>query len=110
MVLNRISPSDNGDSLIDIVGKIRQLLKLSAIASDEFEIKLRLASFDKESAYANEKFGLDVTIVYLVNNSFPRLTRQSVPQGIVAVNYEVRGQALESHKISWEELSGALNG
>lgn len=110
VVLNRISPSDNGDSLIDIVGKLRQLLKLRAIASDEFEIKLRLASFDKESAYANEKFGLDVAIVYLVNDSFPRLIRQSVPQGIVAANYEVRGQALESHKISWEDLFGALNG
>lgn len=110
VVLNRISPSDNGDSLIDIVEKLRKLLKLSAIASDEFEIKLRLASFDKESTYANEKFGLDIAIVYFVNDSFPRLTRQGVDPGIIAANYEIRGQALENHKASWEELFGALNG
>ena len=109
VILNRISPSNRGQSLIDVIEELKNLLKLNLSAYAEFERKLELASFDQSSAYASEKFGLDDAIVYLVNDSFPRLTHQNVPQGITAANYEISGSVLESYMISWKELFEVIN-
>lgn len=109
VVLNRISPAENGHSLNEVVRRLSTLLSQSRFALSEFERKLELASFDHNSAYSKEKFGLDQAIIYLVNESFPRLTPQNVPQGIFAVCYEIRGIALESHMSSWDELLGTIN-
>jgi hypothetical protein len=110
VVLNRISPAENSShSLNEVVSRLSDLLSQSRYALSEFERKLELASFDNNSGYSKEKFGLDQTIIYLVNESFPRLTPQNVPQGIFTVCYEIRGIALESHTSSWEELLGTIN-
>jgi len=109
VVLNRISPAENGYSLNEVVSRLSALVSHNRYALSEFERKLELASFDHNSGYSKEKFGLDQTIIYLVNESFPRLTPQNVPQGIFAVCYEIRGVALESHMSSWDELLGTIN-
>lgn len=109
VVLNRISPAENGHSLNEVISRLAALLSQSRLALSEFERKLELAFFDHNSGYAKEKFGLDQTTIYLVNESFPRLTPKNVPQGIFAVCYEIRGIALESHMASWEQLLGAIN-
>jgi len=109
VVLNRISPAENGHSLIEAVNKVITLLGHNRLAVSEFERKLELASFDHNSIFAKEKFGLDQTVIYLVNESFPRLTPQNVPQGIFSVCYEIRGIDLENHMTSWDELLGGIN-
>lgn len=109
VVLNRISPAENGHSLNEAVSRLSALLSQSRYALSEFERKLELASFDYDSEYSKEKFGLDQTIIYLVNESFPRLMPQNVPQGIFAVCYEIHGIALESHMSLWDELLGTIN-
>lgn len=109
VVLNRISPAENGYSLNEVVSRLSALLSQNRYVLSEFERKLELASYDHNSGYSKEKFGLDQTIIYLVNESFPRLTPQNVPQGIFAVCYEIRGIALENHVSSWDELLSTIN-
>jgi hypothetical protein len=109
IVLNRISPSENGYSLNNLVEKLKGILGNNRFALLEFDRKLELASFDCNNIYSKEKFGLDQTFIYFVNDSFPKLTPQNVPQGIFSINYEIRGIAIESHISSWNELLGTIN-
>lgn len=109
VVLNRISPAENGRSLNQIVRRLEERLRPNNAAHSEFERKLELASFDQESTYANDRFGLDEAFVYIVNETFPRLTHHNVPQGISAASYEIKGTALEGHRASWEEMFGVIN-
>lgn len=109
VVLNRISPAEYGQSLCEIVRRLEERLRSNNAAHSEFERKLELASFDQESIYANDRFGLDEAFVYVVNETFPRLTHHNVPQGISAASYEIEGTALEGHRASWEEMFGVIN-
>jgi hypothetical protein len=109
VVLNRISPSQNGRSLNEIVMRLHEHLQPYNSALSEFERKLELALFDSEAGYANDRYGLDESFVYIVNETFPRLTMNNVPTGISAASYEINGAAVDGHKVSWENLYGAIN-
>jgi len=109
IALNRISPSDAGDSLVDLVARIFQLLESNRLASLEFERKLMLAEFDAELEVCRELFNLDEQLIYGVGENFPRLTLATVPIGIKAAQYEISGAAIIDYQINWETLLGKLN-
>jgi hypothetical protein len=109
IVLNRISPSQHGCSLNEIVIRLHEHLQPYNSAHSEFERKLELALFDSEADYANNSYGLDESFVYIVNKTFPRLTMNNVPKGITAVNYVINGASIDGHKVSWRDLFGAIN-
>jgi hypothetical protein len=109
VVLNRISPSENGDSVKNLAEKILSLLSTNRLAQLEFERKLLLADFDPLSERCNELFGLDERFVYEVRDDFPRLIPSNVHPGIKTANYEVSGEAIGKYQISWSQLEIALN-
>jgi hypothetical protein len=109
IALNRISPSDAGDSLVDLVARIFKLLESNRLASLEFERKLMLAEFDAELEVCKELFNLDEQLIYEVSENFPRLTLATVPIGIKAAQYEISGAAIIGYQINWDTLLGKLN-
>jgi hypothetical protein len=104
VVLNRISPSDAGTSVVSLIEKIRGHLTFARLAQSEFERKVMLAEFDSDNKYCSEKFGLDERLVYDINDSFPRLIPSNVPFGIKSAEYEITGTSITGFQIAWEQL------
>jgi Putative PD-(D/E)XK family member, (DUF4420) len=104
VILNRISPSDKGASLADLIASITQRLIPSRSAQSEFELKIELAGYDSDLEVCKEQFALDERINFTVSDDFPRLTPGNVPQGIKSVEYEISGAAITQFQITWDEL------
>jgi hypothetical protein len=104
IILNRISPSDKGSSIGDLIQAIQQRLIKSRIAQSDFELKIELAGFNPELKASKELFSLDERLVFAVGENFPRLTPSHVPFGIKSVEYEISGAAINEFQITWNEL------
>jgi hypothetical protein len=109
VALNRISPSDSGLSLADMVQRLSHLLQRENLALSEFERKMELSGYMPDFAVSKEKFGLDEQILYTVSDDFPRLIPGNVPLGIKAVQYEISGPVLSHFRIEWKDLMESLN-
>ncbi len=104
VVLNRISPSEKGSSLVDLIKIIDQRLVANRMAQSEFERKIELAEYDPNLEASKELFALDERINFLVRTDFPRLTPGNVPHGIKSAEYEISGVSIAQFQISWNEL------
>jgi hypothetical protein len=104
VVLNRISPSDKGYSLVVLIQRLDEILAASSTIQSEFERKIELAGFDPKVDSCREPFDLDERFVYLVDNDFPRLTPSNVPVGISGADYEIAGASIARFQISWDQL------
>lgn len=104
VILNRISPSDKGASLADLIASITQRLLPSRSALSEFELKIELAGYDPDLEACKELFALDERINFTVSENFPRLTPGNIPPGIKSAEYEISGAAIAQFQISWDEL------
>jgi hypothetical protein len=109
VILNRISPSDQGLSLASLILRIQQRLASNRSAISEFERKIELAAFDSDLEVCKEIFELDECILYSVEDNFPKLTLGNVPQGIKRAEYEISGSAISNFQISWNELMENLS-
>ena len=104
VILNRISPSDKGTSVVDLIKIISRRLLTSRSAQSEFERKIELAGYDPDLQACKEVFALDERITYTVSENFPRLIPGKVPSGIKSVEYEIAGVAIAQFQITWSEL------
>jgi len=104
VILNRISPSDNGASLADLIETISQRLLASRSAQSEFELKIELAGYNPDLQACHELFALDERISFTVGENFPRLIPGNVPSGIKSAEYEIAGAAIAQFQITWSEL------
>jgi hypothetical protein len=104
VILNRISPSDKGASLADLIEKISQRLLTSRGAQSEFELKIELSGYDADLEACKELFALDERINFTVSENFPRLIPGNVPLGIRSAEYEIAGAVIAKFQITWNEL------
>lgn len=104
VILNRISPSDNGASLTDLIEIISQRLLSNRNAQSEFELKIELTGYDSDLQACKELFALDERISFTVSENFPRLIPSNVPSGIKSAEYEIAGAAIVQFQITWSEL------
>jgi hypothetical protein len=104
VILNRISPSEKGASLADLVYTISEHLLKGRRAQSEFELKVELAGYDPSLETCNEMFALDERINYSVDNDFPRLIPGNVPPGIKSAEYEIAGSAIVQFQTSWDAI------
>lgn len=104
IILNRISPSDKGVSLADLIETILQRLHASRSAQSEFELKIELASYDPNLESCKELFALDERLNFTVRENFPRLIPGNIPTGIKSAEYEISGAAITQFQITWNEL------
>ena len=81
---------ESGLNLLDRVAWIQSLLDQDSEALTVFGTRLLHAGyFPSMSAHYNRRFLHDRTRIFLVNNSFPRLTHANVPHEISKVRYEI---------------------
>lgn len=105
IILNRISPSDKGASLADLITSISQRLLASRSAKSEFELKIELAGYNPNCLEScKELFALDERLIFTVSENFPRLIPGNVPSGIKSADYEIAGAAITQFQITWNEL------
>jgi hypothetical protein len=109
VILNRISPSDRGTAIADLIRIISARLVSSRISQSEFELKIELSGYDPDQEACKELFALDERINYTVSDDFPRLTPANVPTGIKSAEYEISGAAITRFQITWNDLLESLS-
>ena len=110
VILIRMTPSEQGRSLVDLVQDIQTLLSATPLAALEFERKLALSGMTADAGFSREPYSEDQRLVYGVTQAFPRLVPGNVPAGVTAVQYEISGPALDSCHATWADITEAIHG
>lgn len=88
--IDKVAPEKTGSfSLNDLVRRISAMLVDDAEASDLFRSKLSAYGYIDVQEYSKQKYYCSGTQRYLVNESFPKLTKTKVPAQISALRYEL---------------------
>lgn len=103
---------DHGDqTLPNLVKNIRQ--RLSPFPADrlEFEEKLLASGYrDKdESHYAQQSFQVRKVRAFCVDEKFPKLTHDSIPEGIVEANYQINLGKVALQSLTFDDLMLAVS-
>ena len=109
VMLNRISPSESGLSLVELIEKTENMLQFFTSALSEFERKLTLSGFNPQAENCAERFGLDDLLIYSIKEGFPKLVPGNVPQGIKSAEYEISGVAIAQYLVTWVQLLEGIN-
>lgn len=97
--LEKMSNSANGISLNSIVLEIRDILKESLYDLDIFLGKLEDYGYSYNEEYDKYVYVLKETNYYLVNESFPKIRKSDLMEGIINASYEISLPCIESFKI-----------
>lgn len=92
LVVLPIRVSDHsGQTLSEIVGTVRELLREWPLSLDDFESLLLDAGYHDKHAgmYTGERFEILDRRYYSVETEFPRIVAEAVPKGIVHVRYDI---------------------
>ena len=93
LVINRIDKvafeKEGAYSLNDVVNRICNLLVDDAVAIDLFRTKLAQYGYMDLHEYSEQKYLCFETQHYIVNESFPKLTKKTVPIQISSLKYEL---------------------
>ena len=93
LVIQRIEKTSperaNAFSLNDVVYRIFDLLTSESEALDLFRAKLTAYGYIDLQEYAEQKYIHNETVLYRVDNLFPRLTAKNVPTQITTAHYEL---------------------
>lgn len=104
IVLNRVSPADDGYSILDLVKITQNLIRESKEATLDFKRKIILAGYDDTDDQCKAKYALNEMLIYKVNDTFPRLIPRNVPVGITSAQYAILCSAITSFEIKWSAL------
>lgn len=103
LVVQRIEKASperaNSFSLNDVVYRIFALLAGELDALDLFRAKLSAYGYIDLQEYAEQKYIHSETVLYSVDNLFPRLTVKNVPTQVIAAHYEINLPSL----IGWRK-------
>lgn len=96
MRIDKVSPSKpNAISLNDIVNRIRKKLSINSEATEVFQQKLISYGYIELQEYSETKYLFSKNQRYVVNESFPRLIKENVPNEIVSSSYELNLPSLD---------------
>jgi hypothetical protein len=110
IALNRISPSQSGSSLRELIATCHAHLSTKMSACSEFDRKIELSGYVEDSQISNEKFELDERTLFRAHKGFPRLTSNNVDVGITAAAYTIAGARLDDFCAPWDTLIEAIHG
>ncbi len=86
----RFALSDNGDTLPNLIVKLRSKFSEDALATIDFENRLIAAGYiQAHDSYYRRKFLLSEEHYLFVDNNFPRLTIGNVNAGVIAARYDI---------------------
>lgn len=97
-ILEKMSPKYKGIKLNSIVNEIFLMIKDSFI-SEMFSEKLFEYGYFKDEYYDQLVYKLNKNYVFLVNEKFPKLTRDSIVKNITKVSYEISLNSILEYKI-----------
>ena len=109
VVLLKLTPSEFGRALVDVVDDVRALLENAPLAAIEFDRKVALLGMSVDSEFSRETYSEDQRVVFRVGPEFPRLVPSNVAAGVTAAQYEVAGPVLDAFRTTWDELAEALH-
>ena len=103
---------DHGDqTLPHLIENIRQ--RLSSFPADklEFEEKLLASGYrDKdESHYAQQSFQVRKVRAFRIDENFPKLTHDSIPEGIVEATYQINLGTVALQALTFDDLMLAVS-
>ena len=96
--VEKMAPGFNGVNLNSLAESIITLFT-SLQDKDDFISKLNKAGYFSNSDYDEYVYDIKSLTEYNVNNSFPRLRKDSIPVAVSSASYELILSELESHKI-----------
>ena len=92
-----VAPSKaNAISLNDLVSRIRAKLSSDLEAKEIFQQKLASYGYIDLQEYSQTKYYFSKMHRYIVNESFPRLTKKNVPNEITSSHYELNLPSLDN--------------
>ncbi|CCG97159.1 hypothetical protein MARHY3705 [Marinobacter nauticus ATCC 49840] len=103
---------DHGDqTLPHLVKEIRQRLSSFPAYRLEFEEKLLESGYrDKdESNYAQQSFQVRKVRAFSVDENFPKLTHDSIPEGIVEATYQINLGTVALQALTFDDLMRAVS-
>lgn len=103
---------DHGEqTLPHLIKSIRQRLSLFPADRLEFEEKLLASGYrDKdETHYSQQSFQVRKVRAFLIDEKFPKLTHDSIPEGIVEATYQVNLGTVAQQAISFDDLMLAVS-
>lgn len=109
LVAVRLSPAESGRSLAQVCGTVREMLADLPVALHAFERTITFSCMDPDAAVSRQPWVVDERLTYAVNDAFPRLTPAKVDPGVLAVQYEVGGPAVDRCQVEWSDLLEAIN-
>jgi len=96
-------------SLNSLVSGIEVALT-KADAIEEFQRKLAAAGYVPSVDYDEPRFIQGETRTYLVEDTFPKLVRSKLPQGIARVTYDLNLESIQPYQCARETIFGGTNG
>lgn len=100
---------ENGFSLNSIVDTIREKISKNSATLKYFNEKLESADyFNEDRENYNSQYGLKSRNLYKVNDSFPKLTTNSLPQGLYNTSYYIENSAIEDYKDDYNSIVNKL--
>lgn len=97
-LLSKLENTERGESLNTIVSRILSMLTIRA-NRELFELKLHSASYIDIPEFDMPRFQVNDCLSYRISESFPRITRQSLPEGIEAVSYDLVLTSIENYRV-----------
>lgn len=96
MRIDKTAPEKNGAiSLNDVVRQICDQLSGESDALDIFRSKLAVYGYIDLQAYSEQKYFYSGTQCYSVNETFPRMSKKTVPSQIVSLHYDLSLPSLQ---------------
>lgn len=96
---------ENGISLNSVVDSIREKISNNSATLKYFNEKLESAEyFDEDRENYDSQYGVKSRSLYEVNDSFPKLTTDSLPQGVYNTSYYIENSAIEEHRVDYETI------
>ncbi|WP_417784700.1 PD-(D/E)XK motif protein [Tenacibaculum sp.] len=100
---------ENGISLNSIVDIIREKISNNTATLKFFNEKLESANYyDEDRDNYNSQYAVKSRFLYVVNDSFPKLTKDNLPQGVYNTSYYIENSAIEDFKVDCDVIINEL--
>lgn len=110
LVHQRLAPKSEGMTLQGLVNAVRSDLSDDVAAFGRFERNLFEYGFVNNDAYDNVAYDLSGRTVYRVDDSFPRIRREQVPDGISDLGYRIEIAACDDFVVEEKILINRIAG
>lgn len=100
---------ENGISLNSVIDNIRYKISNNSATLKYFNDKLQSANyFEEDRDNYNTQYGVKSRSLYQINDSFPKLTNNTLPIGVYNTSYYIENSAIEDYKVDFDLVINEL--